>query len=264
MDDMTAFEQRLAADAVRAAGPPQPVDVAAVFASATTQSPKWRFQSMFSATKFVVAGVIVALFGGFLVSGVLTQQGEEPLPAAVASPSGSPEAVPTIEAAFAPNDIASVIPRRIGDLSLSVTRIDFDEFMDRFDSKSLTRRYEAMYEAEGWEPSDFLMAEGVTEDGRVTVTANRVRGVLAAEAVEVSIDHLGSRPAPGTTPPPEEWIRVGDRDVRVYRSPKVADDASPPPDLMIGYYLFSGEVVYILSLTAGSEEVARQIIEALP
>jgi hypothetical protein len=34
----------------------------------------WRFQSMFSATKFVVAGVIVALFGGFLLSGVLTQQ----------------------------------------------------------------------------------------------------------------------------------------------------------------------------------------------
>ena len=30
------------------------------------------FQSVFSATKFVVAGVIVALFGGFLLAGVLT------------------------------------------------------------------------------------------------------------------------------------------------------------------------------------------------
>jgi len=47
---------------------------------------------MFSATKFVVAAVIVALFGGFLLAGVLTQQGEEPLPAVGAS--ASPEASP--------------------------------------------------------------------------------------------------------------------------------------------------------------------------
>ena len=33
-----------------------------------------RFQSMFSATKFVVAGAIVALFGGFLLAGVLTRR----------------------------------------------------------------------------------------------------------------------------------------------------------------------------------------------
>ena len=39
---------------------------------------------MFSATKFLVAGAIVALFGGFLVAGVLTtQQDAEVLPAAV-------------------------------------------------------------------------------------------------------------------------------------------------------------------------------------
>jgi len=87
MDDMTIFEQRLAADAVQVAGPPQPVDAAAVFASATTQSPKWRFQSMFNATKFVIAGAIVALFGGFLLAGVLTQQPkDEPLAGASTSP----------------------------------------------------------------------------------------------------------------------------------------------------------------------------------
>jgi hypothetical protein len=51
------------------------VDDLAIYNAATaTQSPIWRFQSMFNATKFVVAGVIVALFGGFLASGVLTQQ----------------------------------------------------------------------------------------------------------------------------------------------------------------------------------------------
>jgi len=49
---------------------------------------------MFSATKFVVAGVIVVLFGGFLLAGVLTQpQSEEPLPVG-ASASASPEATP--------------------------------------------------------------------------------------------------------------------------------------------------------------------------
>ena len=45
--------------------------------------PAWRFGSMFSATKYVVAGAIVALFGGFLLAGVLTQQDGEVLPAAV-------------------------------------------------------------------------------------------------------------------------------------------------------------------------------------
>jgi hypothetical protein len=47
---------------------------------------------MFSAVKFVAAGAIVALFGGFLLAGVLTtQQGDEVLPAAVTD-SPAPEA----------------------------------------------------------------------------------------------------------------------------------------------------------------------------
>jgi hypothetical protein len=95
MDELNTFERQVARDALRDAGPSRPVDPAAVFARAvtTTQSPKWRFQSMFSATKFVVAGAIVALFGGFLLSGVLTQQpSDEPLPPAAASASSSPVA----------------------------------------------------------------------------------------------------------------------------------------------------------------------------
>ena len=40
--------------------------------------------TMFSALKFVAAGVIVALFGGFLLAGILTTpQGDDVLPAAV-------------------------------------------------------------------------------------------------------------------------------------------------------------------------------------
>jgi hypothetical protein len=44
--------------------------------------------TMFSALKFIAAGVIVALFGGFLLAGILTTPSEEMAPAAV---SASPE-----------------------------------------------------------------------------------------------------------------------------------------------------------------------------
>jgi len=80
MGDMNAFERQVAGEVLMASALPRAVDAAAVFAAVTTQSPRWRFQSMFSATKFVVAGVIVALFGGFLLAGVLTQQSEETAP----------------------------------------------------------------------------------------------------------------------------------------------------------------------------------------
>ena len=73
----------------------------------TTRRRRWlpridtgRFQSMFSAAKFVLAAVIVALFGGFLLTGVLTQQEEEPLPVGAsvsASPQVSPVATDVIE-----------------------------------------------------------------------------------------------------------------------------------------------------------------------
>jgi hypothetical protein len=70
MTDMDALDRLIAKEVLRASPPPRPVDDAAIFTVIiTTQSPKWRFQSMFSATKFVIAGAIVALFGGYLLSG---------------------------------------------------------------------------------------------------------------------------------------------------------------------------------------------------
>jgi len=58
---------------------------------------------MFSATKFVVAGAIVALFGGFLLTGVLTQPpSDEPLPPAAASASATTEAEPSDAATSEP------------------------------------------------------------------------------------------------------------------------------------------------------------------
>jgi hypothetical protein len=75
-------------------GPSEPVDDAAIYAAITaTQSPKWRFPSMFSAAKLVTAGVIVALFGGVLVTSQLTTQDPaEPSVGVSASPSPSPSA----------------------------------------------------------------------------------------------------------------------------------------------------------------------------
>jgi len=92
MDDMNAFERQVAGRIEHLVGPVRPVDDLSVYdAIIATRSPKWRFQSMFSATKFVVAGAIVALFGGFLLSGVLMQQpAEETAPIVGASASARP------------------------------------------------------------------------------------------------------------------------------------------------------------------------------
>jgi len=110
MDGRSAFEQQLAREISQMAGPEPTVDTMSVVRSAATgaSGSRWavtirRFRgdaavaprkggfSMFSAVKFVAAAAIVALFGGFLLSGTLTtQQGEEIAPAAVsASPSPS-------------------------------------------------------------------------------------------------------------------------------------------------------------------------------
>ena len=94
MDDMTAFEREIGDELRREIGPLPGFDAMSIVRSVTaTQSPKWRSQSMFSATKFVVAGAIVALFGGFLMAGVLTQPSEVAAPAASAA-----TASPTAEA----------------------------------------------------------------------------------------------------------------------------------------------------------------------
>lgn len=66
--------------------------------------PTWRYQSIVSATNFIVAGAIVALFGGFLMAGALTQQqGEESSPAVGAS--ASPDASRPPESALHVRDL---------------------------------------------------------------------------------------------------------------------------------------------------------------
>ena len=97
MTEMTAFERQLSGEIADLMGPVRPVDDAAIFAAITaTKSPKWRLRPMLSATGFVVAAAIVALFGGFLLIGLLTQPSADPVqaPGAVSSPQ-TPSAGPT-------------------------------------------------------------------------------------------------------------------------------------------------------------------------
>ncbi len=69
MDDMETFERRVAHEVNRGMGPSEPVDDAAIFAATTTATTTlaWTFQTMLSANRFLVAGAILALFGGLLL-----------------------------------------------------------------------------------------------------------------------------------------------------------------------------------------------------
>ena len=96
MDDMQAFERRVAKEAGWLLGPERQVDDAAILAAVTTaaQSPQRRLQSMFSALKFAIAGIIVALFGGFLLLGLPSSVTNDPAaPSIESSPSASPSAI---------------------------------------------------------------------------------------------------------------------------------------------------------------------------
>ena len=74
--------------------------------------PTWRFQSMLSATKTVAAGVIVALFAGFLLTGVLTLRPSEVSQlAAVASASAQPETSPSVPPSMEPTTAPEAMVR---------------------------------------------------------------------------------------------------------------------------------------------------------
>ncbi len=109
MDDLIDFEQRLAADLERLAGPRRPVDAMAISRSVTTaaRSRPWsiitrraqrplreetvggRSRTMFGLFRYAAAAVIVALFGAYLLAD-LPQRPPDPVPA-----STSGELVPT-------------------------------------------------------------------------------------------------------------------------------------------------------------------------
>ena len=94
MDDMSAFEQQIASVVQQTTRSPRPVDVASIVSDVATQSPRWRLQSLFSATKLIIAGMVVALFGGFLLASLLVTRPEQADPAVV-TPSSEPYVLPS-------------------------------------------------------------------------------------------------------------------------------------------------------------------------
>ena len=106
MDPTSAFEQQLARVAAEMAGPVRPVDAVALMHSAQAGPVRrWSVRlrgfgggatnqteggfTMFSTLKFIAAGVIVALIGGFLLASLATPPVEDALPAAAPSGPGT-------------------------------------------------------------------------------------------------------------------------------------------------------------------------------
>jgi hypothetical protein len=99
MHEMNEFERLVADELTRDAGPVLPVDDRAIFETASTaRAPRWRPQPLFRMTSHIAAGIIVALFGGFLLVGVVVQPTSDGIPAAggTASPEGTLSASPTL------------------------------------------------------------------------------------------------------------------------------------------------------------------------
>ena len=131
MTDMTAFERRVADGMLHRAGPVRPVDDLAIYESVTaaSRSQRWGF-TMFSALKFVVASVIVALFGGFLLAGVLTTpQGDEMAPAAVTE-SPSPMTTEELLSGMVTEEVEPGVFRVVNDGYRDVSHPDEANWMD--------------------------------------------------------------------------------------------------------------------------------------
>lgn len=99
-DEMSRLEQQIARVARESVGPLSKADLEIVTRTAMSTRPRWSLASVFSSARLVVAGVIVALFGGLLFAGVVTQQTEEPVPAPGTSASPSPATAYSVTRVF--------------------------------------------------------------------------------------------------------------------------------------------------------------------
>jgi hypothetical protein len=171
---MNAFDRQLASVVLRRVGPSEAVDDAAIFTAITAiQSPKWRFQSMFSVTKFVVAGAIVALFGGFLFAGVVTQPVEDAAPAAVATGRSCPEA----------GALASVVGSDRPATSTLAVPVHASGFLDE---QGVSEDNATISEEDGYARITFLVEQTVEVDDP------RLSGTLSGEVTAHFLDDLAA------------------------------------------------------------------------
>jgi hypothetical protein len=134
MDDLNALERQIEGQLNGFVGPILPVDDAAIFndITAANQRKGWGF-SMFSALKFVAASVIVALFGGFLLAGILTApQGDEVAPAAVTG-SPSPPTTEALLSSMVTDEVEPGIYQVINDGVRDLASVDVSDFVAGYD-----------------------------------------------------------------------------------------------------------------------------------
>ncbi|MGD8682737.1 MAG: hypothetical protein PVG27_02220 [Chloroflexota bacterium] len=116
MDEMTAFDRQIAGEVLLGAGPPEPVDDLAIYEAVTaaSRSARWGF-TVFSALKFITAAVIVALFGGFLLRGILTAPQQSELPPAAVTESPSPMTTEALLSGMVTEEVEPGVFRIIND-----------------------------------------------------------------------------------------------------------------------------------------------------
>ena len=171
MDDMNAFERQVGDEIFRIVGPARPVDDLAVFEVAANRQKGWGF-TMFSALKFVAAAVIVALFGGFLLAGILSTQPSDELTPAAVTESPSPMTAEELLSGMVTEEVEPGVLRVINDGVRDLS-----------------------YPLGGWGYSGFLV--DVTPDGSVWMSVDEghhgLFGLGEKPAFEDPFDHLRHR-----------------------------------------------------------------------
>ncbi len=140
MDDRNAFERQLASEVTRMAGPEPRVDALAIARSAMTTpstarrrvvftrlgwfrdpldggiaAPRDGGSTMFSALKFIAASVIVALFGGFLIAGILTTPSDDQTAPAAVTESASPTTTDELLSGMVTEEVEPGVIRVVND-----------------------------------------------------------------------------------------------------------------------------------------------------
>jgi hypothetical protein len=127
MDELTTFERGLAAELGRMAGPGRRIDAASMARSvAYARRSTWRSSRLLSAAQLAIGGIVVAAFGGSLLTTHLAQRpAGVSAPAAVtasASPDAGSTAVPTPEATpEAPSEAETSVTTNVLDGVVLVT-----------------------------------------------------------------------------------------------------------------------------------------------
>ncbi len=115
MADMTAFERQLAARLELLAGPEPHVDAMSSTRTAKTIASARRPFGMFSALRFVAAAVIVALFGSFLLAGVLTTPTSDEMAPAGVTESPAPMTTEALLSTMVTEEVEPGVLRVIND-----------------------------------------------------------------------------------------------------------------------------------------------------